>query len=467
MNIAWFRRDLRLHDNPMLAAATNRGEPTVGLFVLDPRLTEGRRSSPNRNACLRTALVALRHALRDRGTELFIREGDPETTVPAFAADCGATSVQASRDYTDFARRRDEAVRAALARQSVRLVSHPGVLVAEPEDIRRADGAPFRVFTPFWRRWKAAALRPGYTAPTQIAGGAGDLDPGRLPTAADRRFVPTATILPSGEPAARERMEHWLTSGLETYTSQRDMLATDGTSRLSQDLHFGTISPRELVERASIAGRDAETFVSELAWRDFFHHLVWHVPRVVREPFQERYAGVSWEDDPAGLAAWTRGETGYPIIDAAMRELHATGFMHNRARMITASFLTKDLLIDWRLGEAHFLQHLADGDVAINNGGWQWAASTGADAMPYFRVFNPTRQGERFDPEGTYVRRWIEPLHDVPARYVHEPWRMDAATQQAARCVIGRDYPAPIVEHAMARARAIERFRELRDSRVH
>jgi deoxyribodipyrimidine photo-lyase len=268
---------------------------------------------------------------------------------------------------------------------------------------------------------------------------------------------------PPGEAAARERLERWLRRPIDSYSSSRNQLDRDGTSRLSQDLRWGLVSPNEVVERASGPGEGRRIFVQELIWREFYAHVLWHHPRVLREPFQEAFATLAYQDDPAAFRAWAEGRTGYPVVDAAMRQLRASGYVHNRARMIAASFLTKDLLADARLGEAEFMRHLTDGDVASNNGGWQWTASTGTDPQPYFRIFNPVLQARRFDPDGDYVRRWVPELAAVPTSRIHEPWTMTAAEQAEARCRIGTDYPAPIVEHAAARERALAIFTAAKD----
>ncbi len=257
----------------------------------------------------------------------------------------------------------------------------------------------------------------------------------------------------------RARLDCWLASAaLPAYAEGRNRLDTDGTSRLSADLKLGTLSPLEVLLAAEGPGDGRRVYVSELAWREFYHHVLWHFPHVVRSAFRPAYDAVPWIDDPDGLEAWREGRTGYPVVDAAMRQLAGSGWMHNRARMIAASFLAKDLLVDWRAGEAHFMRHLVDGDVASNNGGWQWTAGTGTDAAPYFRVFNPVSQGRKFDPAGAYVRRWVPELARVPDAYVHEPWTMPPDVQAAAGCVIGRDYPAPIVDHAAARERALAAY---------
>lgn len=267
-----------------------------------------------------------------------------------------------------------------------------------------------------------------------------------------------------GEGAARARLEAWLRSDeVDEYAGARDRLDAAGTSRLSQDLRWGLLSPLEVIARCGEATVGRRKFVEEMIWREFYYHVLWHHPRLVQEPFQRQYAGLRWDDDDERLRAWEEGRTGYPVVDAAMRQLVATGWMHNRARMIVASFLTKDLLLDWRLGERFFMRHLLDGDLANNNGGWQWAGSTGTDPQPYFRIFNPVLQGKRFDPEGAYVRRWVAELRQVPVRYIHEPWMMPDDVQQESECRIGREYPARIIEHRVMRERALAMYAAARD----
>jgi deoxyribodipyrimidine photo-lyase len=278
------------------------------------------------------------------------------------------------------------------------------------------------------------------------------------PPTADQALLPAP-----GEGPARDRLERWLGGRIDGYADTRNRMDQDGTSRLSQDLRWGLLSPVEVVARAAGAVEGRRTFVSEIAWREFYAHVLWHNPRVRTEPFRPSSAAIANQRDDAAFDAWASGRTGYPVVDAAMRQLRASGWMHNRARMIAASFLTKDLLLDWRLGEAEFMRHLADGDVASNNGGWQWTASTGTDPQPWFRVFNPVLQGRRFDPDGEYVRRWIPELRRVPVARIHEPWTMSREEQAEAGVVIGREYPAPIVDHAEARDRALAVYGAARD----
>ena len=271
------------------------------------------------------------------------------------------------------------------------------------------------------------------------------------PASADPSLIPSP-----GEPAARARLDAWLRDGVAAYADRRNRMDLDGTSRLSQDLRWGLLSPTEIVERADGPGEGRRVFLSEIAWREFYAHVLWHHPHVLREPFQAAFAGLPYRDDPGAFDAWCEGRTGYPVVDAAMRQLRATGWMHNRARMVVASFLAKDLLLDWRLGEAYFMRHLIDGDPATNNGGWQWTACTGTDPQPYFRIFNPIPQGRRFDPDGSYVRRWVPELAGIAGEAIHDPWSLDPDAQARSGVRIGVDYPAPIVDHAEARARALE-----------
>lgn len=464
--IVWFRRDLRLHDHPALTDALRSGRPIVPLFVLDPRILRGRFASPNRAWFLRGSLASLDAALRERGSGLVIRIGDPREVVPALAEEVGAATVHVSRDHAPYGIERDRAVAGRLERSGIAFHAKRGVLVQEPEDLLTADGRPPVRFTPFLRHWEALPRRAVLEAPRRMPAapvvGSAALDElaFEAPTA-DRRMLPEP-----GEAAARRRLARWLDStpghGPEAYDRTRDHLADpDATSRLSADLRFGTLSPNELA--TAVAERFGSTeggrrYLSELAWRDFYAQLLHHHPRIARQPFDRRFADFGYDDDPVLAEAWRDGRTGYPIVDAAMRQLLAAGFMPNRARMIVASFLTKDLLIDWRLGEAHFMRYLVDGDPASNLGGWQWASSMGSDAQPYVRVFNPVTQARRFDPDGAYVRRWVPELATVPTERIHEPWTMSREEQRASGCAIGIDYPLPVVDHAEARRRTLDRF---------
>lgn len=458
-SIMWYRRDLRIHDLPALQAALEAG-PVLPLFVLDDRLLHGKWPSANRAWFMLECLRVLDGQLREHGSRLHVRHGAPELLIPAIAREVGARAVYVSRDYSPFARRRDAAVEEALTRMGVAFRALPGTLVQEPEAVRTGDGRPYAVFGPFFRKWQQLSRRAVLGSPAAIEAVAG-VDPGRLPATGELGFEGAAQgAISPGELAARERLAAWAGGGIAGYASGRDLPSKGATSRLSQDLRWGLLSPLEVVERCGGHGADSGKFIAEIAWREFSYHLLWHHPRIAREPFQRRFGGIAWANDAMQLDAWRAGRTGYPMVDAGMRQLLATGYMHNRLRMIAASLLAKDLLLDWQLGAAHFMEHLVDGDVANNTVGWQWAASVGADAQPYFRVFNPRAQGERFDPGGEYIRRWVPELANVPGKYIHEPARMPPEVQQAAGCRIGVDYPEPIVDHVLARQASIERYRE-------
>ena len=462
-SIVWFRRDLRLHDHPALLAACADRDEVVPLYVLDPTLINGRFASPNRTWFLLESVRALREALRELGSDLVVRVGDPRDIVPATARAAGADAVYVSRDHAPFGRARDAAVAAALASEEIAWHPRRGVLVHEPDEVRTGEGGPFSVYSPFRRAWEVLERRAVRGVPDHIPPLPADVTPGPIPSQADLGAGPGPTadarLLPEpGEPAARRRLERWLADGVEGYAAQRDRMdLVDGTSRLSADLHLGLLSATEVVESVGRegSGDGHRTFTKEIVWREFYAHVLFHRPEVRIRAFREEYESIPWSDDDAALAAWQAGRTGYPIVDAGMRQLAATGWMHNRARMITASFLTKDLLMDWRRGELHFMRQLVDGDVASNNGGWQWSASTGTDPQPYFRIFNPILQGKRFDPDGDYVRRWVPELAGLATARIHAPWEMSDAEQTAAGCRIGVDYPGPIVDHGEARARAL------------
>ena len=468
--LLWYRRDLRLHDHPALDAALAAADCVVPVFVLDPALLEGRWPAANRVWFMLGALADLRDGLEARGASLAVLRGRPLDVLPGLASAVGARDVFATRDVSPYARARDRGVGTALGAVGAVLHLRGGGLVAEPEEDASAEGRPLTVFTPYFRRWLRLARRAALPAPCVLPGLPADAAsrlPGAVPLPDPGSAFPTAdpALLPQpGEAAARGRLARWATDErLAGYADGRDRLGVEGTSRLSADLRWGLVSPLAVLDATSGPGNGPAAFAREMAWRDFYAQVLWHHPHVVRGAFRPAFDGVPWRADPASFDAWREGRTGYPAVDAGMRQLRTAGWMHNRARMIAASFLAKDLLVDWRLGEGHFMEHLVDGDVASNNGGWQWAAGTGTDAQPYFRVFNPVAQGERHDPGGAYVRKWIPELAGVPDRFVHAPWMMPPDVQAAAGCVIGRDYPGPIVDHAMARERALTAYRSIRE----
>jgi deoxyribodipyrimidine photo-lyase len=459
--LVWLRRDLRLHDHPPLTAAVGSSERVVPVFVLDDRLLHGRYPSAVRAWFLLESLRELREALRERGGDLILRRGAPERELPALAREVGAAAVHFASDVSPFAMRRDRRTEEALREAGVAAVRHPGSFVADVGRPRTKDGRPFTVFSPFWRAWRELPRRAVLGAPARIALPDG-LEPGALPPAPYHGLADP--VLAPGEAAARARMLAWVRDGLASYADRHDVLA-GGTSELSPALHFGCVSARELEQRVrdAPAGQGPSAFARQLAWRDFYAHVLLHHPENARRAFQPVMDELEWSDDAAALAAWKEGRTGYPVVDAGMRELRARGWMHNRARLLTASFLTKDLHVDWRAGEAFFMEKLLCGDEAQNNGNWQWISSVGVDPAPFFRrLYNPMLQQRRHDPDGTYVRRWVPELARVPLEKLAEPWTMSADEQAAAGCAIGRDYPAPIVDHQCERERALERYRAVR-----
>ena len=462
--LVWFRRDLRLHDNPALATAIAEADVVIPVFVFDEALLHGRWPAPNRVWFMRESDVGLAAALEQRGAGLRILSGRPAEVLPALVRETGATSLFLARDATPYGRRRDRAVADALAPLGATVHAKRGLYVHEPDEVLTQDGRPFAVFGAFRRAWEARPRRPVLPAPTRIPGPSDRLHPDPVPEVAPPT-ADAALLLQPGESAARTRLDRWLAGrALDAYDEDRNRLDLAATSRLSADLRFGLLSPLEVVERAEGPGNGRRVFVSEVAWREFYGHVLWHNPRVTTEPYQRAFAALPWRDDPAALAAWAEGRTGYPVVDAAMRQLKASGFVHNRARMIAASFLAKHLLLDWRLGEAEFMAHLVDGDLASNNGGWQWTASTGTDPQPYFRVFNPILQGRRFDPSGDYVRRWVPELRGLPDDAIHAPWELGPVELAAAGVRLGETYPAPMVDHAEARERALAVYAATREA---
>lgn len=469
--IQWFRNDLRLADNRALAAAQARGAPLVLLYVLD-ETTPGRWAPGAATRWwLHMSLAALARSIATRGGSLVLRRGAALDVVAGVAAETGADTVYCSRAYEPWAAALEGALSDRLDAAGVTLRRFGGRLLREPEEIRTQAGEPYRVFTPFWRAIQSAgAPRRPLPAPRRLAGleraiASDCLDDWRLrPTKPDWAGGMRAAWRP-GEDQARARLVRFVRTGVARYNESRDLPGVEGTSRLSPHLAMGEISPatvwHAVATHAAKAGgmsRGAETFLKELAWREFSAHLLFHYPHLPEQALKPDLAAFPWASDERLLAAWQRGLTGYPIVDAGMRELWATGHMHNRVRMIVASFLIKDLLIPWQRGEAWFWDTLVDADLANNSASWQWVAGTGADAAPYFRIFNPTAQGERYDPDGTYVRRWLPELERLPAPTIHAPWNASEAELAAAGIKFGESYPRPVVDHAAARRRALAAY---------
>jgi deoxyribodipyrimidine photo-lyase len=436
VSVMVFTRDLRLADNPALAAAA-RAAAVVPLFVLDEAILRRAAGHTNRLGFLLDSLHDLDAGLRGVGGSLVVRAGPWAATVLQTARAAGAGRIHVAADVSGYAARRLARLERAAAAARIAVVRHPGITAVEPAAVRTADGGPYQVFTPYYRRWLAASWRPVAAGPSRIAVPDG-VSSGRLPRLAELSAVPRApAALRGGEPEGLARLSRWAAGRLAGYDGDRDDLAADATSRLSAYLHFGCLSPLALAAEMS-ARPGGAAFVRQLAWRDFFHQVLAARPDAAWRDYRDR--GDTWRDDPEGLAAWQQGRTGYPAVDAAMRQLAQEGFMPNRARMIAASFLTNDLHLDWRAGAAHFMRCLTDADIACNQLNWQWVAGTGTDTNPH-RIFNPTRQGRRFDPAGAYVRRYVPELAGLPAAVIHDP---DEPTRRA------RGYPPPIVDHRQA-----------------
>jgi deoxyribodipyrimidine photo-lyase len=407
-------------------------------------------------------LVDLDRSLSSRGGRLVIRHGAPERELLRLAEEVGATEIHQTYDISPFDRKRGARIRKAFSTLSVDVVEHPGLSVVDDvRSVRTSNNGPYSVFSPFFRSWEKTARRDVVAAPGEIGVPAG-VERGTLPSLDDlglRQEV--AEPMPGGETEGRRRMMRFLRDGVGAYATNHDALDADGTSRLSPYLRFGCISPLELEASLDDEGsRGASAFRRQLCWRDFYQHVLSEFPRNAKSEFQERYRGkIKWSYARRSFDAWTEGRTGYPLVDAGMRQLRREGFMHNRARLVVGSFLTKDLGIDWRWGERWFMRLLLDGDKANNNGNWQWIASVGVDPQPVFRrIYNPARHMERFDPDGAYVRRYVPELRKVPDEYLREPWEMSVEVQREAGCMIGRDYPEPIVDHVEARRAALARF---------
>jgi deoxyribodipyrimidine photo-lyase len=449
--LLWFTRDLRVHDHPALRAALDRSERVVPVFCFDDRLLGGRHASGPRTQFLLECLADLDERLGG----LVLRRGAPERELPALACEVGATELHYSEDSGPFARRRIERVRAAL---EIPAFGHPGLhAIDELGAVRTQAGRPYTVFSPFHRTWLEEPRREVLGRSHPFGSLPSRLERGRLPSLPALGLSDTVpSPARGGETAARERLASFLRDGVASYGD--GSLADDRTSRLSPYLHFGCLSVREIEERLP-GGGGAAAFRRQLCWRDFYAHVLLHHPRNARSEFQERYRGMGWSRASRRFEAWCEGRTGFPLVDAGMRQLLAEGWMHNRARLVVGSFLTKDLGIDWRWGERWFMRWLIDGDEANNNGNWQWIASVGVDPQPAFRrIYNPARHMERYDPDGRYVRRHVPELREVPDAWLAEPWTMPEDVQRASGCVIGVDYPEPIVDHAEARRAALQRY---------
>ena len=463
--VVWLRRDLRLADNPALAAALSSHQPVTLLFIDDSDEHLGSAEK-----------VWLYHSLRSfsarvarLGGAVILRRGDPRHVLPEICVSTDAKEVFWNRRYEPRTLRVDSELKVHLETLGVRVSTFSGNVLIEPWKIATQSKTPFQVYTPFWKQLRSKIeISTLSLAPLDLT-----LAASTLPS----EDLDTLGLLPSvrwdgalcehweiGEEAALERLRRFVDSPIRGYDETRNLPGTEGTSRLSPHLHFGEVSAQRVwhtVAETAKVGAGTETFLKEIAWRDFAHHLLFHFPQTLTEPLRVKFRSFPWVQNHDHFRSWTRGLTGYPIVDAGMRELWSTGWMHNRVRMIVASFLVKHLLIDWRKGAEWFFDTLVDADLASNTLGWQWTAGCGADAAPYFRVFNPTLQGEKFDAKGAYVRQWVPELRALPDRWIHRPWLAPDSVRNDCGLVLGRDYPFPIVDHQEARERALDAFEEL------
>ncbi|WP_019961754.1 cryptochrome/photolyase family protein [Woodsholea maritima] len=473
-SLVWFRQDLRIADNPALMAALERGGPISALYILDDEAPGPWARGAASRWWLHHSLKALSEDLADLGLTLHLIAGHSELVLKDLVASDDYAAIYWNRCYEPYARERDSALKSHFKEAGLEVQSFNASLIVEPWTIATQSGTPFRVFTPFWKAIKAGH-EPERPLPRPSKAAKDGPKPAHACALADFKLLPT---LPDwaggmreawtvGSSAAHGRLGQFIHEAITRYKSERNLPAKPGTSRLSPHLHFGEISPREIwwavQDHFAEAGLPdgAWTFLSEIAWREFSYNLLYHFPTFPEANYQEKFNAFPWHKNEAGMKAWQRGQTGYPIVDAGMRELWHTGWMHNRVRMIVASFLIKHLLIDWREGEAWFWDTLVDADLANNAASWQWVAGSGADAAPYFRIFNPITQGEKFDPDGAYIRQWVPELKDLPTKYIFAPWQADQHTLIKAGITLGKTYPKPLVDHSEARNRALEAFQAL------
>lgn len=472
VSILWFRRDLRLTDNSALEAALAKGQSVLPLYILDEAPDRAWQMGGAGRWWLHHSLAALDQSLRRKGSRLIVLRGIAETVIADLAARLPAQAVVMNRTFDPPQDARDEALALRLRAQGIACESFNSSLLYQPGSVRTRAGLPFQIFTPFWRACQETAEperpRPAPDAlpapadwPESLDLAALDLLPRRPDWALgwDERWQ-------CGEEAAAQRFADFLDDGLDRYHMMRDRPDCDGTSRLSPHLHFGEIGPRQVWHGVRLRGEagaaGAETYLKEIGWREFYHHLLVDFPDLPQRPMKAEFDRFPWAEDESPFAAWTQGRTGFPIVDAGMRCLWQTGWMHNRVRMITASFLVKDLLLPWFKGEEWFWDTLVDADLASNAGGWQWVAGCAGDAAPYFRVFNPVLQGEKFDPRGHYVRRWVPELANLPDLYIHKPWEAPRDVLDRAGLRLGETYPAPMVDHGAARRRALQAYGQIK-----
>lgn len=455
--IHWFRRDLRLTDNTALRACAAYADQVVPVYIVSDWKSSHRWTGPHRQQFLCGSLASLDHDLSEVGGRLIIRQGEAVAELETLLRETKATAIFFNRDPDPFGRAVEEKIKRLADTHGIDIVGCKDTCIHEQDEVLTGSGGPFRVFTPYAKAW-GKLERPETTGKVRSLVIPKSVKSLPLPTLRTWGLSASGEIVEPGEKAARNRMKKFLEGPLASYGDHRNFPADDATSRLSQDLRYGLLSIRELFQKCEEVGKDlsatgrkgVQTYQSELIWREFYMQVLWHFPNVLEEEFNPVFRKMSWPGQTAHFQRWCDGETGFPLVDAAMRQLNQTGFMHNRARMITAMFLTKDLHLDWRMGESYFMQQLTDGEIASNNGGWQWSAGTGADAAPYFRIQNPWTQTKRYDVEGRYIHRWIPELRDVPAEKFFAPPKDGKP--------LAKGYPTPLVDHAEAREMTLRLF---------
>lgn len=473
--IVWFRKDLRFADNPALHAAAATGHPVVGVFVFDDSDTNGIGAA--QKWWLHESLVSLGAAADAQGWQLILRRGDSAQVIGNAVSEIGASAIFWNRRYAPTEIDVDKNLKAKLIGRGIDVKTFNGSLIHEPWTVRTKTDTSFKVFTPFWRKFQSleAAQRPILTRPdinktSRVETGSDPIDQWMLQPKAPDWAVAFRSFWQPGEGPAREKLSEFLREGIHGYERERDFPALTASSGLSPHLALGEISPNliwamtmDKIKSGEVNEKVGLKFLSEIAWREFSYHLLYHHQDLPTRPFKKQFDAFPWRDDRQSLSAWQSGKTGIPIVDAGMRELWQTGWMHNRVRMVTASFLTKNLLIDWRHGAKWFWDCLVDADIASNSASWQWVSGSGADAAPYFRIFNPVRQGEKFDPDGQYVRRFVPELANVPSKYIHQPWAAPDDVLDASGVRLGQTYPAPLVDLKYTRDRALAAYDDIKN----
>jgi deoxyribodipyrimidine photo-lyase len=435
----------------------------VPLFILDKSIYEGRHAGSNRNRFLIECLQDLRDSLREKGGDLIVREGHPQRVLEELINDTNADAVYYTADYSPAAVKRDKQLQDHFDESNSEFRSFPGrLIVSSLSKIMTKGGTPHKVFTPFFKSWQTIGRRELARLPSKVSLPS-NINLGSIPKIEELTVEKDLSeeVITGGETAARKALNKFISDGIDDYHQNSNDMAADKTSRLSPYLHFGCLSPLE-IETKLPDSQGARAWHRQLAWREFYHYVLFYNPSNSKQEFQQKYRHLKWGSSKKLLNAWQEGKTGYPAVDAAMRQLNQEGWMHNRGRLIVGSFLTKDLWLDWRLGESYFMRMLLDGDQANNNGNWQWIASVGVDPAPvYRRLYNPASQRNKYDPTGDYVRRYIPELRNVPDKYLSEPWKMPKDVQRDSKCIIGKDYPEPIVDHKEARAAALNSYRSI------